>query len=148
MVDSRELEIDLAAQAPAPEYDNDPESVLSIQSGISLHDLAIDLTHDRAQPKRLIRLANPDPIRFLQGELRSLWQEAVEALSAPGQKKGHRHVPVGPYRLTVVPSVREPVGGPARDPGDAQQADRDPHPAVPFTEPGQQADHGRLGLPG
>jgi serine/threonine-protein kinase len=111
LVDSRELEVDLAAQPPAPDHDNDPESALSIQSGISLHDLAIDLTHDRAVPKRLIRLANPDPIRFLQGELRGLWQEAVEALSAPGQKKGHRHVPVGPYRLTVVPSVRSRSAG-------------------------------------
>jgi serine/threonine-protein kinase len=112
LVDSRELEVDLAAPSLAhdfsagPDRDTDPESVLSIQSGISLHDLAIDLTHDRAKPKRLIRLASPDPTRFLQGELRSLWREAIDALSAPGQKKGHRHVPIGPYRLTVVPSVR------------------------------------------
>jgi serine/threonine-protein kinase len=109
LVDSRELEIDLAApppERPVSEQEFDPESALSIQSGISLHDLAIDVTHDRAQPKQLIHLASPDPIRFLQGELRTLWREAVEAVSTPGPKKGHRHVPVGPYRLTVVPSVR------------------------------------------
>jgi serine/threonine-protein kinase len=114
LVDSGDLEMDLA-RAPAPpqdyDYDHDPESALSIQSGISLHDLAIDLTHDRAKPKKLIRLASPDPIRFLQGELRSLWQEAVEALNAPGQKKGHRHVPIGPYRLTIIPSVRSRSAG-------------------------------------
>ena len=27
-------------------------------------------------------------------------------MSTPGQKKGHRHVPIGPYRLAVIPSVR------------------------------------------
>ena len=96
LVDSRELEIDLAAQPPAPDHDNDPESALSIQSGISLHDLAIDLTHDRAQPKRLIRLANPDPIRFLQGELRSLWQEAVEARARPARRKATATSPSAP----------------------------------------------------
>jgi serine/threonine-protein kinase len=110
LVDSREIEVDMAAQPPQ-DQDHDPESVLSIQGGISLHDLAIDLTHDRAPPKRLIRLAGPDPVRFLQGDLRSLWQEALEALNTPGQKKGHRHVPVGPYRLTVVPSVRSRSAG-------------------------------------
>jgi serine/threonine-protein kinase len=110
LVDSREIEVDMAAPPPQ-DRDHDPESVLSIQGGISLHDLAIDLTHDRAPPKRLIRLANPDPIRFLQGELRSLWLEAVETLNSPGHKKGHRHVPVGPYRLTVVPSVRSRSAG-------------------------------------
>ena len=70
-----------------------------------------DRLHPRAdrrpgKARRLVRLAGPDPVRFLQGELRDLWQEAVAALQAPGPKKGHRHVPVGPYRLTVVPSVR------------------------------------------
>ena len=108
LVDSRELEIDPAARAAGSRpRRNDPESVLSIQSGISLHDLAIDLTHDRARSKRLIRLANPDPIRFLQGELREpLARRARPPDGGPGQKKGHRHVPVGPYRLTVIPSVR------------------------------------------
>jgi serine/threonine-protein kinase len=110
LVDSREIEIDMAT-SPPQDRENDPESVLSIQGGISLHDLAIDLTHDRAPPKRFTRLASPDPVRFLQGELRSLWQEAVETLNSPGPKKGHRHVPVGPYRLIVVPSVRSRSAG-------------------------------------
>jgi serine/threonine-protein kinase len=113
LVDSDELEIEPTASAPPKEkeYDHDPESVLSIQGGISLHDLAIDLTHDRAPPKRLIRLAGPDPVRFLQGELRGLWQEAVETLNTTGQKKGHRPVSIGPYRVAVIPSVRSRSAG-------------------------------------
>jgi serine/threonine-protein kinase len=111
LVDSREIEVDPSVTVPPQDYDHDPESVLSIQGGISLHDLAIDLTHDRAPPKRLIRLAGPDPARFLQGELRALWQEAVETLDMPGQKKGHRPVSIGPYRLAVVPSVRSRAAG-------------------------------------
>ncbi len=52
-------------------------------------------------------LTHPDPTRFLQGDLRDLWQEAVAALRTPaGARSSHRHVPVGPYRLTVIPSVR------------------------------------------
>lgn len=38
--------------------------------------------------------------------LRELWQEAIASLRTGAGKAGHRHVPLGPYRLTVVASVR------------------------------------------
>jgi serine/threonine-protein kinase len=110
LVDSRELEVDLSApsraRAPSLDRDRDPESALGVPSGVSLHDLATDLVPEPARAKGLIHLANADPVRFLQGELCDLWQEAVSTLRTPGPKKNHRHVPVGPYRLTVVASVR------------------------------------------
>lgn len=71
-------------------------------NGVSLHELA----SEREGPRSLVALANPDPQRFTQGVLRDLWQEAIASLRTPGAKAGHRHVPLGPYRLTVIPSVR------------------------------------------
>jgi serine/threonine protein kinase len=106
------IEVELSAPAVSHNRDRDfdPESALSLRSGISLqnlpNDLTDDLTSETVKTKGLIHLVNPDPLRFLQGELRDLWQEAVSALHTPGLKKSHRHVPIGPYRLTVVPSVR------------------------------------------
>ena len=62
---------------------------------------------------------SPDPIRFLQGQLHELWKEAVNALQAqvrpggPGAARpaGHKHIPVGPYRLVVVASIRGRAAG-------------------------------------
>ncbi len=70
--------------------------------GVSLHELA-----DAPGERSLTYLTPPDPYRFTQGNLRDLWNEAIAALgksSKPGA--GHKHVPVGPYRLAVIPSVR------------------------------------------
>jgi serine/threonine-protein kinase len=57
-----------------------------------------------------VRLAPADPYRFTHGALRDLWREAVAAMAKPsGAGPGrslHRAVPVGPYRLAVIPSVR------------------------------------------
>lgn len=73
-------------------------------TGVSLHDLVTDVP---PEDKGVVGLVSPDPIRFKQGELRNLWQEAVSALGKPGVKSGQRSVPIGgPYRLTVIPSVR------------------------------------------
>ena len=62
-------------------------------------------------------LADPNPIRFSQGELHELWKEALAALQSqaqarPGAKPAsHRHVPIGPYRLVVIPSIRGRAAG-------------------------------------
>ncbi len=63
------------------------------------------------QSKGFVRLAVPDPVRLTMGDLRDLWQEAVAALKTPGSKTGHRHVPIGPYRLAVIPSIRGKSAG-------------------------------------
>ncbi len=88
--------------APPPEGDDRLASKIG-GPGVSLHDLATDAPGERP----LIYLTPPDPYRFTQGNLRDLWNEAIAALgksSKPGA--GHKHVPVGPYRLAVIPSVR------------------------------------------
>lgn len=54
----------------------------------------------------LIPLSEPDPLRFSHGELRELWKEALGNLKSGNAKGGHQHVPVGPYRLAVVASIR------------------------------------------
>lgn len=55
----------------------------------------------------IVGLATPDPYRFTLGDLGNLWQEAIAALRTPNKNKpAHRLVPVGPYRLVVIPSVR------------------------------------------
>jgi serine/threonine-protein kinase len=45
------------------------------------------------------------------GDLKDLWQEAIAALKSPGSKAGHRNVPIGPYRLAVIPSIRGKSAG-------------------------------------
>lgn len=63
-----------------------------------------------------VSLVDVDPIRFLQGELHELWREAAASLGrAPGgpgaRPAGHRHTPLGPYRLAVIPSIRGAAAG-------------------------------------
>ena len=92
---------------PAPTTEEGDDRLTSrIDGAVSLNDLAAD----RAAPadKTLVRLAPPDPYRFTQGELRDLWRDAMASLGRPGGKAaaGIRAIPVGPYRLAVIPSVR------------------------------------------
>jgi serine/threonine-protein kinase len=73
---------------------------------VSLHDLAID---QAPRDKGLVRLTPLDPYRFTQADLRDLWREAMAALGKSTATKpaaGQRTVPVGPYRLAVIPSIR------------------------------------------
>lgn len=80
----------------------DPEERLTAgMAASSLYEMSID----QAPSRGLVRLVNPDPVRLTQGELHSLWQEAIAAMRTPG-KAGHKHVPLGPYRLAVIPSIR------------------------------------------
>jgi len=84
-----------------------PQGVgLGLDAG-GLHDLADDLAPDRG----LVRLAGPDPVRLTMGDLRELWREAAAALRTPDARTGHRNVPIGPYRLAVIPSIRGKSAG-------------------------------------
>ena len=85
---------------------------LSMGDGLesaSFHDLAAEL--DDAPARGVVRLASADPNRLLLGELGSLWREALAALKSPNSKTVHRHVPIGPYRLVVIPSIRGKSAG-------------------------------------
>ncbi len=95
-----EPELDAFEEAPARD---DPAGRLSIHvDPSSLYDLDTDLANN----KGLVRLVSPDPVRLTLGELHTLWEEGIAALRTPGSKLGHRHVPIGPYRLAVIPSIR------------------------------------------
>ncbi len=94
--------------APAGEAEASvPERHTVRMGGDNFRELAGDVDRERG----FVRLTSPDPVRFTMGDLRELWQEAVTALRTPGSKSGHRRVPVGPYRLAVIPSIRGKSAG-------------------------------------
>jgi serine/threonine-protein kinase len=119
--------VKLLDRKPPPEDEDEEEAPPVDESerlGESLQQGGVDideLTDERTTRERsLVRLADPDPIRFLQGQLHELWKEAVNALAAqarggPGaagpRQTGHRHIPLGPYRLVVVASIRGKAAG-------------------------------------
>ncbi len=96
-----EIDVDAFAEPAAPA---DPAERLATGQldASSLYEMTIDA----APAKGLVRLARPDPVRLTQGELHSLWQEAIAGMRAPGAKAMHRLVSIGPYRLAVIPSIR------------------------------------------
>ena len=97
------LDDDLAIVEREPEE----RGVRSRLDASSLHDLVTD----HSQGRSFTRLATVDPVRLTMGDLRDLYQEAIAALKAPGSRAGHRHVPIGPYRLAVIPSIRGKSAG-------------------------------------
>ncbi len=114
----------LAAKPPLDEEDAEPAPVDETDrltaslpaSSLSLEELAHD---EPSRDQGLITLADPDPVRFLQGQLHELWKEAVNALvsqakpgaSGPLKAPGHKHIPLGHYRLVVVASIRGRAAG-------------------------------------
>ena len=99
-VDDPRIDDDEAAPPPDAESER---LTASMGPGVSLDDLAVD--HPRA-PSDLVPLAPAEPYRFTQGELREIWREAMTTLGAASKDAKTRAVPVGPYRLAVIPSVR------------------------------------------
>jgi eukaryotic-like serine/threonine-protein kinase len=98
--------------APAAQPDEADRLTSSLTGpSINLADLAQEVNEGEDQ----MPLVDPNPIRFLQDELHELWKEALQALqnqARPGAKPAsHRHVPVGPYQLTVIPSIRGRAAG-------------------------------------
>ncbi len=98
--------------APAQPVDQTDRLTASI-TGVSIN--LADLAQDEKEDKGLMRLVDLDPIRFSQGELHELWKEALQALQkqvrAGAKPASHRPVPVGPYQLSVIPSVRGHAAG-------------------------------------
>jgi predicted Ser/Thr protein kinase len=102
LVDDSEIDMEPAAHADARRESRLADQFAS--SGISLAEIVTDLPPD---DQGVVGLVTPDPVRFTQGQLRELWQEAVAAMRQPGARSSHRNVAIGgPYRLAVVPSVR------------------------------------------
>jgi hypothetical protein len=111
--DNPRLDDDADPFAPAAPNDDDRLTATLTNSRVNLAELAADEKESRGT----LPLADPNPIRFSQGELHELWKEALTALQSqtqarPGAKPAsHRHVPIGPYRLVVIPSIRGRAAG-------------------------------------
>jgi serine/threonine-protein kinase len=101
-------------QAPVDEADRLTATLPA--SALNLDEL---VQEEPGQDKGLVTLAQPDPVRFLQGQLHELWKEAVNALasqpragpSGAPKAPGHKHTPLGPFRLVVVASIRGRAAG-------------------------------------
>ncbi len=106
---SFEEDPDLDFDAPANEFEPESggERVSVRLNARTFNEIASDVDRD----KDFVQLVSPDPIRMTMGDLRELWQEAVAGLKKPGSKTGHRNVPIGPYRLAVIPSIRGKSAG-------------------------------------
>ena len=100
--------------APADEADRFTATITVSQH--SMAEIAAEPAESDKEPG-MVRLLDPDPLRFLQGKLHDLWKEALVSLqqqvqTRPGPKPAtHCHVPVGPYRLVVIPSIRGRTAG-------------------------------------
>jgi eukaryotic-like serine/threonine-protein kinase len=86
-------------------------------SQADMTNLAAELAVEPVKAQALLQLADPDPLRFMQGQLHELWKEALQVLQTQAQARpgvkpaSHRHVAVGPYRLIVIPSLRGRAAG-------------------------------------
>jgi serine/threonine-protein kinase len=91
-----------AADAPDPSADR---FTVNQDGAVSLDDLAAEAVPAEAD---VVELVDLDPLRFTLGDLRELWKEALAARQSPGAgaRAGHRSIPIGPYRLSVIPSIR------------------------------------------
>jgi serine/threonine-protein kinase len=111
----------LAKKAPDLDDDNDDDAPVrdaTARLGASLKDAAVDLSeltvNESQNDQEIVSLVDPDPVRFLQGQLHELWKQAIAALQAqarPGPPNQPRpgagaHLPVGPYRVVVIASLR------------------------------------------
>lgn len=94
MVEDQRLDDDEAdpfAAAAAPD-ETDRLTASLTTSRVSLVELASEPAQSD-KSKNLMRLVDPDPLRFVQSQLHDLWKEALQAL----QSQGHvRRVPSPP----------------------------------------------------
>jgi serine/threonine protein kinase len=115
MVENPRLDDDADPFAPAADEADRLTATLT-SSQVSLVDLAAEPV-DADKDKGVLRLADSEPLRFSQAQLHELWKEALNALQSqaharPGTKpSGHRPVPIGPYQLAVIPSIRGRAAG-------------------------------------
>jgi serine/threonine-protein kinase len=89
----------------------------ALGESVSLVELAAEPA-EKDKGNNLLLLADPNPHRFMQGQLHDLWKEALQALQSQAaatkigaKPAGHRPVPIGPYRLIVIPSIRGRAAG-------------------------------------
>jgi eukaryotic-like serine/threonine-protein kinase len=97
-------------EEPVDPQERDAER-LSLGGGtapVSYEELAAE---GATSPRGLVRLAIPDPVRFTLSDLGTLWREAITSLKTPSSREVHKAVPIGPYRLVVIPTMRGKSAG-------------------------------------
>jgi serine/threonine-protein kinase len=90
----------------------DAEDRLELEQG--LNPATLQELNARTPERGYQRLSDPNPQRFTMGELRALWKEslaAARAAASPGRAPAARGVPIGPYRLVAIPSIRVRAAG-------------------------------------
>lgn len=70
-----------------------------------------DVEPVQADEPNLIRIHPADPFRHTLGECRELWKESIAALRNRGGGTAARTLPIGPYRLAAVASIRGRAAG-------------------------------------
>ena len=116
MVENPRLDDEEADPFAAAPDEADRLTASLTNSQVNLVDLAAEPA-EADKGEDLLRLADPDPIRFSKGQLHELWKEAIQTLqnqakAGPGAKPtGHRPIPIGPYQLAVIPSIRGRAAG-------------------------------------
>ena len=94
---------------------DDQDPVARLVGGADAERLEAIADEPQTVETQLVELADPEPIRFLQGELSELWKASLASLQlglgAPVQPAARRGAALGPYRLVVVASVRAASSG-------------------------------------
>ena len=101
---------DAAIEHAKAEPEPPEEDGLRIGEDVAAEGLGV--LDDETPTRGFVRFAHPDPIRQTLGDLRELWVEATRAMRAGASSTANLGaIPLGPYRLIVVPSVRSRSAG-------------------------------------
>jgi serine/threonine-protein kinase len=113
---AKQLDEDLFAFVDDPTLEEDDAAPVDRERRNERQPFYVGATVPRDEPqsdddeppaKPVVHLSQPDPFLFTHDVLRGLWEEAMDA-----QENGarpplvHRTLPLGPYRLAVVPTGR------------------------------------------
>ena len=126
MVENPQLDDDEADPFAAAADEADRLTTTLGSSQVSLVELASEPARESDKSKIRVRLADPDPFRFVQSQLHELWKEALQALERQGQATSGQQTRGPPSRANrLVSAGRHPVHsrtlrGTDRDPGYVQ----------------------------
>ena len=112
---AEQLDRDLYGFVDDPRLDDDEGGPSERRSSDERRPIYVGAMIPRDEPpsddaplvKAMVPLARADPFLFTQDTLRDLWEGAMVAQdNAAGPVLVHRTIPVGPYRLAVIPTGR------------------------------------------
>lgn len=114
---AEQLDEDLITYVDDPQFDGEDNPAATRAGGeprpvyygstIPRDDPASDEDDDASMVKVIVPLATAEPYLFTQETLRELWEEAVDAKENPRPGLLQRTLPIGPYRLAVLPTGRQ-----------------------------------------